>query len=65
MFNKLKVIALDVAIKELEELLREYHITVETNRYFNDDSKHEKAVMAGIRAAVDVCYEIIKKYIKR
>ena len=65
MFNKLKVRALDVAIKEMEALLNDYHITVETNRYFNNDSKHEKAVMAGIRAAVDVCYEIRKKYIKR
>ena len=65
MFNKLKVKALDVAIKEMEALLNDYNITVETNRYFNNDSKHEKAVMAGIRAAVDVCYEIRKKYIKR
>lgn len=65
MFNKLKVKALDVAIKEMEALLNDYHITVETNRYFNNDSKHEKAVMAGIRAAVDVCYEIRKKHIKR
>ena len=65
MLNKLKVVALDIAIKEMEALLNDYSITVKTNSYFNNDGRHEKAVMAGIRAAVDVCYDVRKKFIKK
>ena len=65
MFNKLKVIALDVAIKELEELLKYYNATIKTNEYFKVNSTHEKDIAIGIRTAVDVCCDVRKKYIKR
>ena len=40
-------------------------MNIKTNEYFGMDNTHEKGVMSGIRAAVDVCYEVRKKFVKR
>lgn len=62
MFNKLKVIALDIVIKELELFLRDRNATIKTNEYFGKDNVYHEGVAAGIRTAINIANGVKVKF---
>ena len=62
MFNKLKVVALDIVIKELEWLLKDYEATIKTNKYFGKDDVYNKDVAAGIKIAINIANGVRFKF---
>lgn len=64
MFDKLKVVALDEAINELETMLRDIDLNAQVKKYMDEDNTYESSVAIGIRKSINAARDVRKHYIK-
>lgn len=64
MFNKLKIVALDIVIYKLEVLLANYKTDARVKEYMNQDNTYENNIAYGIKEAIRISRDVRESFVK-